>query len=111
MSKRAVHHEKALGNNLKLTTNKRRQLRGPQSDSPLPPAQLINMSAYYVIRRVKKGKRNREPLIQFRDLRADHSIRKSAMEKKDSRILAIASRKIVVAQACYHRTCYEGYHD
>ena len=29
--------------------------------------------------------------------------------KKDSRILAIALREIVVAEACYHRTCYEGY--
>ena len=28
------------------------------------------------------------------------------MKKKDSRILAIASREIV---ACYHRTCYKGY--
>ena len=37
------------------------------------------------------------------------SIRKSAMEKKDSRILAIASREIVAAKACYHRTCYKGY--
>ena len=24
-------------------------------------------------------------------------------------VLAIASREIVAAQACYHRTCYEGY--
>ena len=56
-----------------------------------------------------KGTRNREPLIQCRDLRADHSIRKSAMEKKDSRILAIASREIVAAEACYHRTCYKVY--
>ena len=31
------------------------------------------------------------------------------MEKKDSRILAIASREIVAAEACYHRTCYKGY--
>jgi len=31
------------------------------------------------------------------------------MEKKDSGILAIASREIVAAEACYHRTCYEGY--
>ena len=31
------------------------------------------------------------------------------MEKKDSRILAIASHEIVAAQACYHRTCYEDY--
>ena len=37
------------------------------------------------------------------------SIRKSAMEKKDSRILAIASREIVAAKACYHRTCYKCY--
>ena len=36
-------------------------------------------------------------------------IRKSAMEKKDSRILAIASREIVAGKACYHRTCYKGY--
>ena len=31
------------------------------------------------------------------------------MEKKVSRILAIASREIVAAKACYHRTCYKGY--
>ena len=31
------------------------------------------------------------------------------MEKKDSRILAIVSREIVAAKACYHRTCYKGY--
>jgi len=31
------------------------------------------------------------------------------MEKKDNRILAIASREVVTAEACYHRTCYKGY--
>ena len=31
------------------------------------------------------------------------------MKKKDSRILAIESREIVAAEACYHRTCYKGY--
>ena len=31
------------------------------------------------------------------------------MEKKDSRILAIASREIVAAEACYHRKCYNVY--
>ena len=56
-----------------------------------------------------KGTRNREPLVQCRDLHADHSIGKSAMEKKDSRILAIAPREIVAAEACYHRTCYKVY--
>ena len=53
--------------------------------------------------------RNRETLVQCRDLRAYHSIRKSAMLKKDSRILAIASREIIAAEACYHRTCFKGY--
>ena len=56
-----------------------------------------------------KKTRNRGPLVQCRDLRADHSIRKSAREKKGSRILAIASREIVAAEACYHRTCYKNY--
>ena len=31
------------------------------------------------------------------------------MKKKDSRILSIASREIVAAEVCYHRTCYKGY--
>ena len=31
------------------------------------------------------------------------------MKKKDSRILAIASREIVAAEGCYHRICYKGY--
>ena len=42
-------------------------------------------------------------------MRADHSIRKSSMEKKDSRILAIAPREIVAAKTFYHKTCYKGY--
>ena len=36
----------------KLTTNNQRQLRGPRSDSPLPPARPTNMSAHSVKRRV-----------------------------------------------------------
>ena len=42
-------------------------------------------------KKYRKGTRNWEPLEQCRDLRADHSIRKSAMAKKDSRILAIGN--------------------
>ena len=56
-----------------------------------------------------KGSRDRKPLVQCRDLRADHSIRKSVMEKKDSGIPSTASREIVATEACYHRTCYKGY--
>ena len=35
-----------------MTTNNQRQLRGPRSDSPLPPARVTSMSAYSVKRRV-----------------------------------------------------------
>ena len=63
----------------------------------------------HILCKYLEGTRNREPLVQWRDLLADHSIRQSAMERKDSRILAIASREIVAAKACYHRTCYQGY--
>ena len=53
-----------------------------------------------------KGTRNREPLVQCRDMRADSSIRKIATQKNDSKILALVSRELVAAEACYHRTCY-----
>ncbi|CAH3143072.1 unnamed protein product [Porites evermanni] len=56
-----------------------------------------------------KGTRNREPLVQCRDMRADSSIRKIATEKNDSKILALVSRELVAAEACYHRTCYRSY--
>ena len=50
--------------------------------------------------------RNREPLVQCRDMRADSSIRKIATQKNDSKILALVSRELVAAEVCYHRTCY-----
>ena len=56
-----------------------------------------------------KGTRNREPLVQCRDMRADSSIRKIATQKNDSKILALVSRELVAAEACYHRTCYRSY--
>ena len=39
-------------------------------------------------------------------MRTDSSIRKTATQKNDSKILALVSRKLVAAEACYHRTCY-----
>ena len=93
-----------------LTTNNQRQLRGPRSNSPLATTSTTyEHSCIFCEKKYLNGTRNREPLEQCGDLRADHSIRKSAMEKKDSRILAIALREIVTAEACYHRTCYKGY--
>jgi len=91
-----------------LTTNNQRPRRGPRSDSPLRcTSTTYEHLCIFSEKKNLKGTRNREPLEQCRDLRADRSIRKSAMEK-DSRILAIASREIVTAEACYHRTYFKG---
>ena len=56
-----------------------------------------------------KGKDVRGKLIQCIDLRADENIRKTALAKNDSKLLAIVSRDLVAAEACYHGTCYRGY--
>ena len=56
-----------------------------------------------------KGKDVREKLIQCIDLRADENIRKTALANNDSKLLAIMSRDLVAAEACYHGTCYRGY--
>ena len=42
-------------------------------------------------------------------MRADSSIRKIATQKNDSKILALGSRELVAAEACYHRTWYRSY--
>ena len=39
-------------------------------------------------------------------MRADSSIRKMAILKNDGKILALVSRELIAAEACYHRTCY-----
>ena len=56
-----------------------------------------------------KGTRNREPLVQCRDMRADSSIRKMATLKNDSKILSLVSRELIAAEACYHKACYRSY--
>ena len=50
-----------------------------------------------------------EKLIQYTDLLADENIRKIALAKNDSKLLAIVSRHLVAAEACYHGTCYREY--
>eukprot|EP00058_Branchiostoma_floridae_P000336 XP_002585824.1 hypothetical protein BRAFLDRAFT_111039 [Branchiostoma floridae] len=66
-----------------------------------------------VLREVYKyirGTNTREALIiQCVDLRADNAIRNAVLRKNDSKILAIASRELVAAEACYHKTCYRDY--
>lgn len=57
---------------------------------------------------VKKTKflmdtRNRELLVQCRDMRADSSIRKMATLKSDSNIVSLVLGELTAAEACYHR--------
>ena len=49
-----------------------------------------------------KGTKSREKVTQSVDLRADTTIREAATKKGDSKIMAIASRELVAAEAHYH---------
>ena len=53
--------------------------------------------------------KTREPLVQCVELRSDQTVRQAAVEKNDSRIIAIASRDLVAAEGHYHRSCYRRY--
>ena len=57
----------------------------------------------------QKGTKNRENLTQAVDLRADNTIREAATKKGDTKIIAIASRELVAAEAHYHISCYKKY--
>ena len=57
----------------------------------------------------KKVARTRDPLTQCVDLRADASIRKAAIAAGDGRIIGLASRDFVAAEAWYHSQCHRDY--
>ena len=57
----------------------------------------------------KKRARTRDPLTQCVDLRADASIRKAAIAAGDGRIIGLAPRDLVPAEAWYHDQCYRDY--
>ena len=42
-------------------------------------------------------------------MRADKTIRKAAVGKNDHRMLAVVSRELVAAKACYYKSCYCNY--
>ena len=56
-----------------------------------------------------KGKRTREKLTQCCNLRSDQTIRNIAKFKQDTKILAMVSRELVAAEACYHKSCNRNY--
>ena len=54
----------------------------------------------------KKDASTCDPLTQCVDLRADASIRKTAIAAGDGRIVGLASRDLVAAEAWCHGQCY-----
>lgn len=88
-----------------------------QSQRPVSTRQAPNQSTtldYICIFCDKKKKylkcsRSREALVQCTDLRADQSVRTTAIAKGDSKLIAIVTRELVAAEACYHRSCYREY--
>jgi hypothetical protein len=57
----------------------------------------------------KKGSRSREPLVQVLELGTDKKLREIAIERGDKKVIAVTSRDIVAAEACYHKSCYLAY--
>ena len=56
-----------------------------------------------------RNSRTREELIQCLNMRANEMIRKAAVGKNDHRMLAVVSRELVAAKACYHKSCSRNY--
>ena len=61
---------------------------------------------FYEKTKYLRGTKTREALVQCIDLRADNTIRRATVGKNDPRILAIVTRELVAAEACYRKSCY-----
>ena len=57
----------------------------------------------------QKHSHTREKLTQAVQLRADQTLRDTAIQKGDDAILAVTSRDIIAAEAHYHVSCYKIY--
>ena len=91
---------------LNLISKEQRPLREEPSTTRTHPKICIfcqKKTAY------KKGARTRDPLTQCVDLRANASIRKAAIAAGDGRIIGLASRDLVAAEAWYHSQRYRDY--
>ena len=87
-------------------SQERRSSRGP-----LGKGNTYERICMFCNRESKYGKaqQRREKLIQCSDLRSDQRIRDVATARNDINILAIASRELVTAERCYHKSCYRNY--
>jgi len=93
-------------NSKSSTSQDRRSSRGPSAKGTTYERICIfcNKESKY-----GKGKQTREKLIQCSDLRSDQMTRNVATANHDTKILAIVSRELVAAEACYHKSCYRNY--
>ena len=56
-----------------------------------------------------RGENTKEPLVKCVTLNSDETLRKTAIEKHDEKIIATLSRELVAAEGHYHRSCYRDY--
>ena len=92
--------------NESVVTERRLSMREPPTKNTIYERVCIFCDK---VSKYAKGEHVRKKLVQRMDLSADESIRKIATAKNDSKILAIASRNLVAAEGCYHRSCYKAY--
>ena len=57
----------------------------------------------------RKGSKTREPIVKCTELQCDKRIRESAIQKRDLKSIAIASRDLLAVEAHYHHSCYRFY--
>ena len=102
----------------KLKECKRSEEKGPEQKKLHRRSSSVSASSSRVYKplcifcqkeKYMKGSHSREELTQCVELRSDDAVRKAAVEKEDTRILAIVSRDIVAAEGHYHRSCYRLY--
>ena len=89
-----------------VTPERRSSIREPPTRSTMYKRVCIFCDK---VSKYVKGNDVREKLIQCIDLRADENIRKTALARKGSKMLAFVSLDLVAAEACYHGTCYREY--
>ena len=89
---------------------KREQIVTPPTVEAANPSRIYPRVCIFCEKdKYTRNSRTREELIQCVDMHADESIREAAVGKYDLRMLAVISTELVVAKACYHKSCYRNY--
>ena len=85
--------------------------RKSSADSTSSSSQVYDPVCIFCLKSSKylTNSKTREPLAQCVELHSDQTVRQAAVEKSDSRIMAITSRDLVAAEGHYRRSCYRRY--